>query len=150
MEYLRFAVLILLVVELQEPHGGNDTNEKQKDGWGKPARWPESFRLFIYLFIINKKEKKKHIQNWYPLKINKITTDTFHFVLLEIWQFEIIISYCHNIEYFIITLLLVYFLKILPRNMIFKTTDVLRHPLISSVIGGCFIKCTVLHNIALQ
>lgn len=38
MEYLRFAVLILLVMELQEPHGGNDTNEKQKDGRGKPAR----------------------------------------------------------------------------------------------------------------
>lgn len=36
--YLRVSGFVLLVVQLQDPNGGNDTDEKEEDGRGKPER----------------------------------------------------------------------------------------------------------------
>lgn len=41
-EYLRDVDFLILVVELQDPDGGNNADEKQKDGRRKPARQPKN------------------------------------------------------------------------------------------------------------
>lgn len=44
-EHLRVAGFVLLVVELQDPDGGNDTDEEQEDWRRKPARQPTERKI---------------------------------------------------------------------------------------------------------
>lgn len=52
MEYLRVFGFVLLMVELQEPDGWNDTDEKQKDWRRKPARQTVFYQHNIIIKIL--------------------------------------------------------------------------------------------------
>lgn len=48
------AVVALTVVELQEPDGGNDTDEKQKDRRRKPGKQP---KVYCQLYFVRVPQK---------------------------------------------------------------------------------------------
>lgn len=69
MGYLYIAGFVLLVLYLQNPDRGNNSNEEQKDRRGKPTRQPKAFKNVL------RKEKKsdKHVYFKHAGRLKRLT-----------------------------------------------------------------------------